>query len=391
MPIINRIADFHDDMTEWRQQLHRHPETAYEEFWTSDYIAERLESFGIEIHRGLAGTGVIGTLKGQSDNGKAIALRADMDALDIIEANDFAHKSLNPGKMHACGHDGHSTMLLGAAKYLSETRNFDGTVHFIFQPAEENEGGAKRMVEEGLFDKFPVDTVWGMHNWPGMPVGTFATKEGPMMAAYDNFDITIQGVGGHGAMPHLGVDPILVGSHIVTQLQAIPARNISAMDAVVISVTQFHGGDAYNVIPDKITLAGTVRTFNAAVQDEMGPRMKTIVDGVCSSFGASAEFVYRKGYPPTINSEDATRAASEVLSEMVGSDKVMRDPTPAMGSEDFSFMLLERPGTYIWIGNGPAKPEQQLHNPGYDFNDEVLPIGATYWSRLVETQLVREA
>jgi amidohydrolase len=389
MAIINRIADFHGEMTEWRHELHKHPETAYEEFWTSDYVAQQLESFDIEIDRGMAGTGVIGTLKGRSDNGKAIALRADMDALDIKENTGLNYASINPGKMHACGHDGHTTMLLGAAKYLAETRNFDGTVHFIFQPAEENEGGAKRMVEEGLFEKFPVQTVWGMHNWPGMPVGTIAAKEGPMMAAYDRFDIEVKGTGGHGAMPHMGVDPVLVGSHIVTALQSIASRNINAMDAVVLSVTQFHGGDAYNVIPDVITLAGTVRTFSLAVQDEVEPRMQQIIDGVCAGFGASANLHYQRGYPPTVNNADATKVAAAVAADVVGENSVMHDPTPCMGSEDFAFMLLEKPGSYIWIGNGPAQPEQQLHNPGYNFNDEVLPIGASYWSRLVESELPR--
>ncbi len=389
MAIINRIADFHEELTEWRRELHRHPETAFKEVWTSNFVAERLESFGIEVHRGIAETGVVGVLRGSGDNGRKIALRADMDALDLTEANEFEHKSLNPGKMHGCGHDGHTTMLLGAAKYLAETRNFDGTVYFIFQPAEENEGGGRRMVEEGLFEKFPAETVWGMHNWPGMPVGTFAARSGPMMAAYDMFEIDVTGVGGHGAMPHLGVDPVLVASQIVVALQSIASRNINPMDSVVVSVTQIHGGDAYNVIPQQVRLAGTCRAFSPKVHDKIEPRMRKICESVAEAFGATAELRYEKRYPPTINSVAETETAAAVAAEISGAEFVIRDPEPSMGAEDFAFMLQEKPGSYIWIGNGPAGPGEQLHNQGYDFNDEALPIGASYWSRLVETELAR--
>lgn len=389
MAIINRIADFHAELTEWRRELHRHPETAFEEVWTSNFVAERLESFGVEVHRGLAKTGVVGVLKGATDSGRKIALRADMDALDLTEANDFEHKSLNPGKMHGCGHDGHTTMLLGAAKYLAETRNFDGTVYFIFQPAEENEGGGRRMVEEGLFEKFPAESVWGMHNWPGMPVGTFAARSGPMMAAYDMFEIDVTGIGGHGAMPHLGVDPVLVASQIVVALQSIASRNVNPMESVVVSVTQIHGGDAYNVIPQQVKLAGTCRSFNPKVHDKIEPRMRRICENVAEAFGATAELRYEKRYPPTINSEAETETAAAVAAEISGVDYVIRDPEPSMGAEDFAFMLQEKPGSYVWIGNGPAGPGEQLHNQGYDFNDEALPIGASYWSRLVETELAR--
>jgi len=389
MPIINRIADFHAEMTAWRRELHQHPETAFEEVWTSGFVAERLESFGIEVHRGLAKTGVVGVLKGQSDSGRKIALRADMDALDLTEANDFEHKSQNPGKMHGCGHDGHTTMLLGAAKYLAETRNFDGTVYFVFQPAEENEGGGRVMVEDGLFEKFPAETVWGMHNWPGMPVGSIAARPGPMMAAYDMFEIDVTGVGGHGAMPHLGVDPVLVASQIVVALQSIASRNVNPMDSVVVSVTQIHGGDAYNVIPQVVQLAGTCRAFNPKVHEKIEPRMRQICEGVAAGYGATAELRYERRYPPTINFDTETETAAAVAADVVGADNVVRDPEPCMGSEDFAFMLQEKPGSYIWIGNGPAGPGEQLHNPGYDFNDEVLPLGASYWSRLVEMELPR--
>jgi len=388
MPINNRIAEFHEEMTAWRRELHRHPETAFEEYWTSDFIAEKLESFGIEVHRGLAGTGVVGTLKGKGDGG-AIGLRADIDALDITEQTGLDYASENPGKMHACGHDGHTAMLLGAAKYLAETRNFSGTVQFIFQPAEENEGGGKRMVEEGLFEKFPVDSVWGMHNWPGMPVGTVAVRAGAMMAAYDMFELDIKGVGGHGAMPHLGIDPILVSAQVVTALQSIASRNVDPMDAVVVSVTKIHGGDAYNVIPGMVQLAGTTRSFRPEVRDMIEPRMKQIIDGVCAGFGATAELRYEKRYPPTVNSEAETEMAAAVAERLVGGEKVVRDPTPSMGGEDFAFMLEEKPGCYIWMGIGGGGEGKMLHNAGYDFNDEALPWGASYWSQLVEDRLPR--
>lgn len=389
MPIVNRIANFHRELTEWRRELHKHPETAFEEVWTSEYIAKRLKSFGIEVHTGLAETGVVGVIKGQGNSSRTIALRADMDALDLVEANTFEYKSMNPGKMHGCGHDGHSTMLLGAAKYLAETRNFDGTVYLIFQPAEENEGGGKRMVEEGLFEKFPADNVWGMHNWPGLPVGTIAARSGPMMAAYDMFEINVEGIGGHGAMPHLGVDPVLVASQIVVALQSIASRNVNPMESIVVSTTQIHGGDAYNVIPQTVSLAGTCRAFNPDVHKIIEPRMKQICENTARAFGATATLRYEKRYPPTINAEAETEIAIKVAAEVCGPDNVVLDPEPSMGSEDFAFMLQAKPGSYVWIGNGPAGSGEQLHNPGYDFNDEILPIGASYWSRLVEMEMPR--
>ncbi|HEY9568981.1 MAG TPA: M20 aminoacylase family protein [Thalassobaculum sp.] len=389
MPIINRIADFHADMTAWRRELHQHPELSYEERWTSDFVAKQLESFGIEVTRGIAVTGLVGKLVGRSDNGKAIALRADMDALPINEANEVEHKSLNPGRMHACGHDGHTTMLLGAAKYLAETRNFDGTVYFVFQPAEEGGAGGDRMVKEGLFERFPVDTVWGMHNIPGMDVGTFAVKAGPMMAGTSEFDITVHGRGGHAAMAYQTVDPILVASEVVGALQSIASRNTHPLDSVVVSVTQIHAGDAYNVIPPSVALRGTVRTYRDEVTDLAEARMRQIVDGITAAHGGRGEVDFRRGYPATVNHEAETEVAARVAAALVGDEKVNRNPTPSMGGEDFAYMLNARPGSYIWIGNGPAEAGAMLHNPGYDFNDEALPLGASYWSKLVEMELPR--
>jgi len=391
MAIINRIAAFHDEMTEWRRDLHAHPETAFEEHRTAETVAAKLAEFGIAVHRGLAGTGVVGTLQGNGGGAKAIALRADMDALHIHEKNDFAHKSIHEGRMHACGHDGHTTMLLGAAKYLAETRNFDGTVHFIFQPAEENEGGARVMVEEGLFDRFPAEAVFGMHNWPGVPVGTFAVRPGPMMAAFDIFELTVRGRGSHGAMPHLGIDPVVTAAQIVTGLQTIASRNTHPQDAVVVSVTQIHAGDTWNVIPDEVLLRGTARAFRPEVQDAIEPAIRRIAEGVCAAHGAAMALRYERRYPPTVNSEAETEIAAAAAAEVTGADKVDRAPVPSMGSEDFAFMLQAKPGAYIWIGNGDGDGAAgcALHNPHYDFNDDILPLGASYWVRLVETVLAK--
>jgi len=389
MPVINRIADFHDEMTAWRHDIHMHPETAFEEFRTADIVAKKLESFGIEVHRGLAKTGIVGVLR--AGNGtRAIGLRADMDALDVHETNTFAHASTLHGKMHACGHDGHTCMLLGAAKHLAETRNFDGTVYFIFQPAEENEGGGRVMVEEGLFDKFPCADVYGMHNIPGMPVGKFAIRSGPMMAAYDVFEVIIEGKGAHGAMPHHGIDPVVVASHIVTALQSIVARNVDPMDTAVVSTTQIHSGDTWNVIPQSAMLRGTVRTFKAHVQDFIEKRIEEIARNVSAAFGASITFRYERRYPATVNTEAETENAARAAAALVGDGNVNRNPTPAMGSEDFAWMLRARPGAYIWIGNGDGEGSCMVHNPGYDFNDAVLPLGASYWVTLVEQQLARQ-
>ena len=389
MNIRDEIKRDHDLLTEWRRDFHAHPELAFEEERTAALVAERLESFGVEVETGLAKTGVVGKLTVGTGN-RAIALRADMDALPMEEGNDFAHASTVPGKMHGCGHDGHTTMLLGAAKYLAETKDFDGTVYFVFQPAEEAEGGAEVMVKEGLFEKFPVEAIYGMHNWPGMPVGEFAVAPGPMMAAFDIFDLVIRGRGSHGAMPHQGVDSIVVASEVVGALQSITSRNTDPIDALVVSVTQIHGGDADNVIPDEVTLAGTVRSFREEVRDTVEPAMKRIADGICAAYGATAELRYEKRYPATVNTVEETELAAEAASAVVGDGAINRSPVPSMGSEDFAYMLREKPGTYVWVGNGAGEGGCMLHNPGYDFNDEVIPIGVSYWASLVEQALPAE-
>ena len=389
MPIVNRIAEFHTDMTAWRRDIHAYPEIAFEEQRTADVIAAKLAEMGIEVDRGLGKTGVVGTLRGAAAGERAIALRADMDALHIEEKNDFDHRSRHEGKMHACGHDGHSAMLLGAARYLAETRNFAGTVHFIFQPAEEHEGGGRVMIEEGLFDKFPVEAVFGMHNMPGMPVGSFAVCPGPMMAAADSFEMRITGQGAHAAMPHLGVDPIVTAAQIVTALQTIASRVTDPLKAVVVSVTQISGGDTWNVIPEEVILRGTTRAFEPVVQEGLEARLRQIADGIAAAAGATVALRYLPGYPPTINSVDEAEFAAEVAEQVAGAENVDREPVPVMGAEDFAFMLQEKPGAYIWIGNGPGEGGCTLHNPHYDFNDEILPIGASYWVRLVESALAR--
>ena len=385
MPIINRIADYQEELTVWRRYLHQNPELGFEEFKTSDFVANKLEDMGLSVHRGLAGTGVVATLVSGDGTGGSIALRADMDALPLQEKGSIAHRSETPGKMHACGHDGHTTMLLGAAKYLSETQNFNGTVQFVFQPAEEGKGGGEKMIEDGLFKLFPADEVYGMHNMPGIRVGEFAVAPGPMMAARDNFEILVQGRGSHAAMPHQGVDPVVVGSHIVLALQTITSRNINPQESLVVSVTQFHAGEAFNIIPDTVTLKGTCRVFNSELQETLPDRIQQIVDGVSSTFGANSELTYHKGYPATINAVSQTNFCADVAKEIAGSeDGVDLKPTPSMGAEDFSYMLQERPGCYIWAGNGDSAG---LHNPEYDFNDQLLAVGASYWSRLVEQRL----
>ncbi len=387
MPIDERIAALHAEMTAWRRDLHAHPETAFEEHRTSAFVAGKLGEFGIAVHRGLAGTGVVGTLEGRAGGGRAVALRADMDGLDVEERNDLPYRSTRPGKMHACGHDGHVAMLLGAAKYLAQTRNFGGTVHFVFQPAEENEGGGRVMVDQGLFERFPVEAVFGMHNWPGLPAGRFAVQAGPVMAAYDVFEIVVQGRGAHGAMPHLGVDPVVVAAQIVTGLQTITSRTIDPLEAAVVSVTQIHGGDTWNVIPPEVTLRGTTRSLRAEVRELIEPAIRRVVEGICAAAGASASVRYERRYPPTINTPAEAELAARVAAAVAGEKGVIRDLPPSMGSEDFAFMLERRPGCYVRIGNGPREGGRVLHSPTYDFNDDILPVGATYWVRLVETAL----
>ena len=386
MPIKNRIAEYHEEMTAWRRDLHSHPETAFEEVRTADLVADKLREFGIEVHQGLAKTGVVGVLRA-GDGARRIGLRADMDALHIHELNDFDHRSRHDGKMHACGHDGHTAMLLGAAKYLAETRRFDGTVCFIFQPAEENEAGGRVMVEEGLFEQFPVDDVYGMHNIPGIPAGQMAVRPGPMMAAADFFEIEIKGRGAHAAYPHHGVDPVLIGSELVVALQRIVARSTDPMKAAVVSVTQFNSGFTTNVIPETATLTGTARSFLPEVQDAIEAGMRRIAGGIAQAHGAEIEVTYERRYPPTVNAVQETEFAAGVAAGIVGDDNLLTDQSPTMGAEDFGWMLMEKPGCYIWLGNGGGAP---VHNPNYDFNDDVLTIGASYWGELVETLLPRE-
>lgn len=387
MNIIDNLDACKDEMTAWRRDIHAHPELAFEEHRTAQFVASKLEEFGIQVETGIAGTGVVGTLSKGTSN-RAIGLRADLDALPINEANNFAHASRYPGKMHACGHDGHTTMLLGAAKHLAEHGNFDGTVYFIFQPAEENEGGGRAMVEAGLFERFPMEAVYGMHNIPGMPVGTFAIKPGPMMAAFDIFELKITGKGGHAAMPHLATDPIIIGTKIVDAYQAIVSRIIDPQEPTVLSVTQFHAGDAYNVIPNEVFIKGCTRCFSTKTQARLESRMAEIASDICRAFGATSEFTYERRYPPTVNSEDEARFAGNIAVDLVGEDRVNLDPRPAMGSEDFAFMLQEKAGAYIWIGNGDGEGSCAVHNPGYDFNDNVLPIGASWWVNVAEKTLV---
>jgi len=389
MPVINSIAAMKDEMTEWRQDIHMHPELGFEEFRTSNLVAEKLEAWGIEVHRGVGQTGVVGVLKGSGDASKSIGLRADMDALPMQEDNDFAHKSRHDGKFHGCGHDGHTSMLLGAAKYLAETRNFDGTVNFIFQPAEEGMGGGKAMIDDGLFDRFSSDEVYGMHNWPAIPAGEAALRPGPMMAAADEFKVTIRATGGHAAMPHYTIDPLIVATQIVQAFQTLVSRNTNPIEPAVISVTQMHIGSAYNVIADEGWMGGTVRTFNSEIQDSIEAGMKRIVESVGAAFGAEAELNFKRGYPATVNHAEQTEKAARIAESVLGEGKVSRDMEPVMGAEDFSFMLELRPGAYIAIGQAGGPSSCMVHNPRYDFNDEILPIGASFFATLVESELKR--
>jgi amidohydrolase len=383
MPIIDQIRAFHDEMTAWRRDIHAHPETAFEEHRTADVVARLLTAFGLEVQRGLAGTGVVGTLRAGTGK-RAIGLRADLDALHIQELNEFPHRSTHDGKMHACGHDGHTTMLLGAAKYLAATRQFDGTVHFIFQPAEENEGGGRAMVEQGLFDQFPCDSVYGLHNWPGIPVGQFGVIPGPMMASFDIFEITVTGRGAHAAMPHESIDPVVAASAAVLALQTITSRSISPVDAAVVTVTQLHAGDTWNVIPARAILRGTTRAFSPAVQVAVESGIRRVMVGIDATYGTTSAVRYERRYPPTINSPSEAAIAAEAIAQVVGKENVLTELRPTMGAEDFAFMLQARPGCYVWMGNGPGEIGCLLHNPRYDFNDDCLPIGASYWARLVE-------
>jgi hippurate hydrolase len=386
MYLIESIAVTHDELTRWRRDIHAHPELGFEESRTAAIVAEKLRAFGCEVHTGVGRTGVVGVLRAGNSQ-RTIGLRADMDALPIHETNPFAHRSTHAGKMHACGHDGHTTMLLAAARYLAETKRFDGTVHFIFQPAEEGQGGAQAMIADGLFERFPCDAVFGMHNRPGLALGKFAVKSGAMMAGGAFFDIDITGKGAHGARPDTGVDSVLVAAHITTALQAIVARNVSPIQTAVLSVTQIHSGDAYNVIPQTARLSGTVRAFSREVMAQVEASMKRIASGVAQAFGATCSVDFRVIYSPTINNADAAEFAAKICAEVVGTENVERSPPLIMASEDFSFMLEKVPGCYFNIGNGAGEGSCEVHNPGYDFNDEALPLGATVFARMVETRL----
>jgi hippurate hydrolase len=390
MHIVPEVAALVPEMKAWRHHIHAHPETAFEETATSAFVADKLRTFGLEVHTGLAKTGVVGVLRcgdAPADEAHAIGLRADLDALHIHERTGAAHSSKHPGKMHACGHDGHTTMLLGAAATLARTRSFNGTVHFIFQPAEENEGGGRVMVEEGIFARFPMRAVYGMHNWPRAEAGTFAMRAGPLMGAYDIFEIVGTGKGAHAAMPYEGRDPMPFAAHVINALQTIVARNLHPLDAGVVSVTQVHGGDTWNVIPQDVVLRGTVRSFKGDVQDLIEQRMRTIVAGAAEMFEMSATVRYERRYPATVNSPEETRHAIAAASAVVGAARVDTDPMPNMGSEDFAFMLQEKPGCYVWLGAGRGAGTPGLHNPQYDFNDDALAIGASYWVTLARQQL----
>ena len=386
MPIIERVAALAQEMTAWRRDLHAHPELGFEEHRTAGLVAERLESFGIETHRGVGGTGVVGVLRSGNDP-RTIGLRADMDALPVQEANTFAHRSQVAGRMHACGHDGHTTMLLGAARYLAETRAFRGQVVFIFQPAEEGLGGARAMIEDGLFERFPCDSIFGMHNRPKLALGRFAVRAGPMMAGGAFFDIDITGVGAHGARPESSIDPVVVAAQVVVALQSIVSRNVRPVDTAVVSVTQIHAGDAYNVIPQSARLSGTVRAFSTEVMKKIERRIGEIAENVARAYGARARVDFRTIFHPTTNDPEQAQFAAQVCAEIVGPENVLRDPPLIMASEDFSFMLERVPGCYFNIGNGDAEGACEVHNPGYDFNDEALALGASAFARLVELRL----
>lgn len=392
MKLLPEILESAEVIQAIRRDIHAHPELCFEEQRTSDVIAKQLQAWGIEIHRGLGKTGVVGIIPGNLGEGRKIGLRADMDALPLQEHNHFEHASVHAGKMHACGHDGHVAMLLGAAQYLASNRNFKGTVYLIFQPAEEGGGGAREMIRDGLFDLFPCDAVFGMHNWPGIPVGEFAVTPGPMMASSNEFVIAVKGKGGHAALPHNSADPVFAASQMIGALQAIITRNKRPVDAAVLSITQFHAGDASNIIPDSAWIGGTVRTFTNEVLDLIEKRLNEIAHSVAQAFDCEAEVEFLRNYPPTINHPKETDFAISVMKELVGEQKVNPRIDPTMGAEDFAYMLQAKPGCYVFIGNGDGDHRSQghglgpcqLHNPCYDFNDKLLPLGSTYWVKLVE-------
>ena len=398
MKLIESILAQAPSMAAIRRDLHAHPELCFEEVRTADIVAAKLTEWGIPMHRGMGTTGVVGIVHGRDGGacGRGVGLRADMDALPMQEFNTFAHASQHAGKMHACGHDGHTAMLLAAAQHLAQHRDFDGTVYLIFQPAEEGGGGAREMIKDGLFTQFPMEAVFGMHNWPGMPAGSFAVSPGPVMASSNEFKITIRGKGSHAALPHNGIDPVPVACQLVQAFQTIITRNKKPVDAGVISVTMIHAGEATNVVPDYCVLEGTVRTFSIEVLDMIEQRMRELSEGLCAAFGARCEFTFDRNYPPTINSAPEAAFAREVMATIVGADKVLAQE-PTMGAEDFSYMLQAKPGAYCFIANGDGQHREMghgggpctLHNPSYDFNDELIPLGATYWVELATRWLAQ--
>ncbi|UCU99683.1 M20 aminoacylase family protein [Acidovorax radicis] len=400
MNVIDSIVTQAASIAAVRRDIHAHPELCFEEVRTADVVAQKLTEWGIPIHRGLGKTGVVGIVKGRDGgaSGRAIGLRADMDALPMQEFNTFAHASQHQGKMHACGHDGHVAMLLAAAQHFAKHRNFDGTVYLIFQPAEEGGGGARVMIEDGLFEQFPMQAVYGMHNWPGMPVGTFAVSPGPVMASTSEFKITIRGKGGHAALPHTGIDPVPIACGMVQTFQTIISRNKKPVDAGVISVTMIHAGEATNVVPDSVELQGTVRTFTVEVLDLIEKRMRQVAEHTCAAHDATYEFEFVRNYPPTVNSPAEAEFARKVMATIVGEERVLVQE-PTMGAEDFAYMLQAKPGAYCFIANGDGAHREMghgggpcmLHNPSYDFNDDLIPLGATYWVKLAEEWLAQPA
>jgi amidohydrolase len=386
MPIVNRVADLQTEITGWRHDLHAHPELLYDVHRTAASVADKLKAFGCdEVVAGIGRTGVVGVIRGRkSASGKTIGLRADMDALPIEEASDLPYKSTVPGKMHACGHDGHTAMLLGAARYLAETRNFDGTAVVIFQPAEEGGAGAKAMLDDGMIQRFGIGEFYGMHNYPGMPVGEFGIRPGPTMASADFVTIDIEGVGSHAARPHMGIDAVLVGAQIINNIQSIVSRNVDPLKSAVVSICMFQAGNTDNVLPQTVRLRGTARALDAGVRDLLEKKLHQVVEGTAMAYGAKAKLDYRRNYPVLVNHEKETDFAASVASQIAGGDRVNPDLPPMMGAEDFSFMLNEKPGAFIWIGNGDSAG---LHHPSYNFNDDAIPFGTSYWVKLVETAL----
>ena len=376
------------ELTALRRDIHAHPELAFNENRTADIVARELERYGLVVHRGIAKTGVVGVLRAGTSS-RMVGLRADMDALPLCELNEFPHHSKHQGKMHACGHDGHTAMLLGAARYLADNPDFDGIAVFIFQPAEESEGGAAVMIEDGLFERFPVEAVFGLHNWPGIPVGQMMAMPGPVMAGTCAFEISVRGHGCHAAMPHQGIDAIVTGSQLVQALQTVVSRTLHPCESAVVSVTQFHAGEAWNIIPEEVILRGTIRTFKPEIQEAVERAIERLCSGIAAANGAQINVHFDHRYPPTVNSPAEAKFCQQVAAEIFGADKVLTDILPSMGAEDFAYMLNEKPGCYVWLGNGPGTGGCTLHNPHYDFNDELLTLGASYWVNLVRRWLPR--